>query len=186
MIEIRKYLNFIKEVEGLKSVTRTAWMKSGRQESTAEHSWRLALFAAIVAKQFPELDQEKVLFMSLVHDLGECYSGDKSAKLLPDKIEKIKEEESAIKKLASFLPEEIGKHIIDVCKEYNEGVTKEAIFVKALDKAETIIQHNQGKNPSDFDYEFNLTYGLKYFEQEVFLKSLRAELDRETRNKLNQ
>ncbi|AZS15432.1 HD domain-containing protein [Paenibacillus lutimineralis] len=185
MIEIRKHLNFIKEVEGLKSVTRTAWMQSGRQESTAEHSWRLALFAAITAKQFPELDYEKVLFMSLIHDLGERYSGDQSAVLLPDKTEKEKEEKMAVKKLASFLPLIEGNQLIAVWNEYEEGVTKEALFVKALDKAETIIQHNQGENPPDFDYEFNLTYGLKHFEQEAFLKSLRVELDRETRNKLD-
>ncbi|MCM3038495.1 hypothetical protein M3201_02095 [Paenibacillus motobuensis] len=75
--------------------------------------------------------------MSLIHDLGERYSGDQSA-----------------------------------------------VFVKALDKAETIIQHNQGQNPQDFNYEFNITYGLKYFEKEAFLEDLRAELDRETRSKL--
>ncbi|MGE7114511.1 HD domain-containing protein [Lysinibacillus sp. NPDC047702] len=51
----------------------------------------------------------------------------------------------------------MGDNIIDICKEYNEGVTKEAVLVKALDKDETIIQYNQGKNPPDFDYEFNLT-----------------------------
>jgi len=185
MMEIRKYLNFIKEVEGLKSVTRTAWMQSGRQESTAEHSWRLALFASITAKQFPELDYEKILFMSLIHDLGERYTGDQSAVLLSDKQEKAREEKAAIEKLACFLPSEAGKQIIDVWKEYEEGVTKEAVFVKALDKAETIIQHNQGQNPSGFNYEFNLTYGLKYFEEGAFLKGLRAELDRETRNKLD-
>lgn len=185
MMEIRKYLNFIKEVEGLKSVTRTSWMQSGRQESTAEHSWRLALFVSITAKQFPELDYEKVLFMSLIHDLGERYSGDQSAVLLPDKQEKTRVEKAAIEKLARFLPSEAGQQIIDVWKEYEEGVTKEAVFVKALDKAETIIQHNQGQNPSDFNYEFNLTYGLEYFEEGAFLKGLRAELDRETKNKLN-
>ena len=42
-------------------------------------------------------------------------------------------------------------------KEYNEESTPEAKLIKALDKAETIIQHNQGKNPPDFDYEFNLS-----------------------------
>lgn len=33
-------------------------------------------------------------------------------------------------------------------------VTLEAKAVKALDKLETILQHNQGLNPSDFDYTF--------------------------------
>ena len=31
-------------------------------------------------------------------------------------------------------------------QEYNDNSSPEAHLVKALDKAETIIQHNQGKN----------------------------------------
>ena len=52
--------------------------------------------------------------------------------------------------------------------------------VKALDKAETILQHNQGKNPPDFDYAFNLTYGASYFKGDPRLEELRSILDAET------
>ena len=52
---------------------------------------------------------------------------------------------------------------MDLWKEYNEAVSKEARLVKALDKAETIMQHNQGCNPAGFDYDFNLEYGQEYF-----------------------
>ena len=58
-----QYLNFIKETELLKNVLRTAWGSTGRQESTAEHSWRLALFAALLLGDYPELDGKRVLFM---------------------------------------------------------------------------------------------------------------------------
>lgn len=37
------YLSFIKESERLKTVLRTAWLSDGSRESTAAHSWRLAL-----------------------------------------------------------------------------------------------------------------------------------------------
>ena len=47
--EVEAYTDFIKEAEGLKSTLRTAWTAEGRQESTAEHSWRLALFAGSIA-----------------------------------------------------------------------------------------------------------------------------------------
>lgn len=33
-------------------------------------------------------------------------------------------------------------------EEYSQGITPEARLVKALDKAETIIQHSQGRNPA--------------------------------------
>ena len=55
-----------------------------------------------------------------------------------------------------------------------------AILEKALDKAETILQHNQGKNPPDFDYGFNLEYGKPYFSFHPLLKELRSLLDAQT------
>ena len=76
-----RYLAFIKETELLKNVLRTAWGSAGRQESTAEHSWRLALFAALMLGEYPELDGKRVLLMCLIHDLGELYDGDISAAL---------------------------------------------------------------------------------------------------------
>ena len=56
-VEVEAYTDFIKEAEGLKSTLRTAWTAEGRQESTAEHSWRLALFAGVMCREFPELGQ---------------------------------------------------------------------------------------------------------------------------------
>lgn len=75
MTEINQYLGFIKEI---KSVTGTDWPQFDRQESTAEHTWRMALLVALIAKKFPELDYEKLLFMSLIHDIGERYTEDQS------------------------------------------------------------------------------------------------------------
>ena len=50
----------------------------------------------------------------------------------------------------------------------------------ALDKSETILQHTQGANPADFDYEFNLTYGAEWFRDDALLRRLRRLLDAET------
>ena len=58
---LEKYLRFIREVERLKSVERTAWTTSGRRESTAEHSWRLALLAMVLCGEYPRLDRLRVL-----------------------------------------------------------------------------------------------------------------------------
>lgn len=100
--EVEEYTDFIKEAEGLKSTLRTAWTAEGRQESTAEHSWRLALFAGVMCREFPELDWEKVLMMCLVHDLGERYSGDISAALRPDADDKLNREREDIQRICSF------------------------------------------------------------------------------------
>jgi putative hydrolase of HD superfamily len=182
-VEIEKFIAFIEEAEKLKSVVRTAWTSSGRRESTAEHSWRLALLAGIMSGDHPGLDVAKVLMMSLIHDIGEIYEGDISAALNPDKESKHEAEYRAAKAVFSILPETQAQRMMDIWMEYNDNATPEARLVKALDKAETIIQHNQGSNPPDFDYRFNLGYGKEYFEKDDTLKRLRAMIDEKTRGK---
>ena len=62
--------------ERLKCNTRHSWTSTGRRESVAEHSWRLALMALLVADEFPDVDCGRVVRMCLVHDLGEAFTGD--------------------------------------------------------------------------------------------------------------
>lgn len=181
---IEKTVRFIKEAERLKSVTRTAWTREGRRESTAEHSWRLALLAGLAAERFPELDKARVLMMCLVHDMGELYEGDVSAALLPDPQAKEEAERRAVRRAFAFLPEPQGAALLDLWEEYNAHATPEARLVKALDKAETILQHTQGKNPDGFDYAFNLEYGKTLFGDGGPLSALRKLLDERTVGKI--
>ena len=74
---------------------------------------------------------------------------------------------------------------MDLWQEYEDGRTPESRLVKALDKAETIIQHNIGKNPPDFDYAFNLQYGKPYFTEDALLEEIRSALDEETRRHIS-
>lgn len=181
MNNIDKVIRFIKEIENLKSVTRTAWTKTGRRESTAEHSWRLAMLLMVLREDFKDLDIDKAIKMSLVHDLGELYDGDISAKLQNDNDNKSEMEEKAMRRMLTILPENLAENIYDLWKEYNECSTKEAKLVKAMDKLETIVQHNQGNNPEDFDYEFNLQYGKQYFMDNEILEYMRYIIDEDTK-----
>lgn len=180
MENIARYISFIQEAEKLKSILRTAWSSSGREESTAEHSWRLALLAGIVLKEYPQFDGQKVLMMCLIHDMGEIYDGDISAALLPDAGEKFQMEFDAVQQVFGLLPEEQRDEMMALWQEYNDDSSPEAHLVKALDKAETIIQHNQGLNPPEFDYDFNLEYGTAYFKNDPFLQKMRNILDEDT------
>lgn len=186
MNQLESYLNFIKTIEGIKSVTRTAWTESGRHESTAEHSWRLAMLALVLKDEFPELDSYKVLTMCLIHDMGELYTGDIPAIENPCAEDKESREHEDVSKIFDTLPEKTGTKLLELWEEYSEAATPEARLVKALDKAETILQHNQGKNPPDFDYGFNLSYGKKYFEDDSRLNVLREVLDKETKELFTQ
>lgn len=181
MDSLKNYIQFIKEAEQLKNVRRTAWTSEGKQESTAEHSWRLALLAMAVLEEYPQLNSLKVIKMALLHDSGEIREGDISAALRPDPGEKYLAEERGASELFSLLPPHMEKEYMELWKEYNEAVSKESRLVKALDKAETILQHNQGCNPPDFDYGFNLEYGQEYFCEDPLLAEFRQILDADTR-----
>ena len=47
--------------ENLKCNTRHGWTSTGRQESVADHSWRISLMAMLIAPEFPEADMNKVM-----------------------------------------------------------------------------------------------------------------------------
>lgn len=185
MEKLKRYLEFIRETERLKNVLRTAYTSQGRHESTAEHSWRLALLAAVFTAERPGLNRERVLLMCLVHDLGEAYEGDIPAIAQGDPSAKEASERTAVERLTAILPAAAGAMIREVWEEYEACQTPEARWVKALDKAETIIQHNQGANPAGFDYAFNLTYGSDYFNDGDVLGDLRRLLDDETRRHIS-
>ena len=174
----RQLILFVEGLERLKYETRHAWTITGRQESIADHSWRVAMFALVLAPGLPHIDMDRVVRILLVHDLGEAIEGDVSAKLetaSPD--EKLRREEAALVELTEPLAEAARAVILELWREYADGTTPEAKVAKALDKIETIIQHNQGSNPADFDHAFNLGYGAGLADVEPVLARIREEVD---------
>ena len=139
------------------------------------------MLAMVLCGEYPRLDRLRVLQLALVHDLGETYDGDIPAVAQTTPGVKAASELAAIDRLTRLLPPEAGAGIREIWEEYEACQTPEARWVKALDKAETIIQHNQGANPAGFDYAFNLTYGSEYFDDGALLSDLRLLLDEETR-----
>ena len=75
-MEERTFLEVLGVAERLKDATRHCYTSGGRHESVAEHSWRAALMAYFLRDEFPEADMDKVIKMCLIHDLGECFTGD--------------------------------------------------------------------------------------------------------------
>jgi putative hydrolase of HD superfamily len=174
-------LAFLRHAERLKIVTRTAWTSDGKRESTAEHTWRLALFALSLRPWFPELDYGRVLAIALVHDLGEAINGDISAVIQAGAPPKLEQERRDLLQLLEPAPSAVRDSFVALWEEYNAAATPEAKFVKAVDKLETVLQHNQGRNPPDFDYAFNLPYGQAYTAYHPVIAQIRAALDADTR-----
>lgn len=182
--KLKGKLAFLRETEKLKDVLRSGHTSSGRAESTAEHSWRLCLMAMAFEEELAGLDLLKVLKLCVVHDLGEAIHGDIPAVnqgAHPDKSER---ERADLLTLMAPLDEKLRGELLVLWDEYENAASPEAKAVKALDKLETILQHNQGANPEDFDYAFNLGYGRKHTGTTPLFSALRALVDDDTRRRI--
>lgn len=174
-------LAFIQAAERLKSVLRSAHASNGRQESTAEHTWRLCLLAMTLQDLLGPLDFERVLKLCVIHDLGEALRGDVPAVAQQEETSKSIDERNDLVELTSPLPTTLQAELLSLWDDYEHGQSLEGRVVKALDKIETIIQHNQGANPPGFDYAFNLEYGQKLMAVHPVIKQLRSLVDDATR-----
>jgi putative hydrolases of HD superfamily len=134
----------------------------------------------VFAPRFPGVDVGKLLRICIVHDLGEAIGGDISAKLQVDMPNKAEQERRDLLQLTEPLPAHTREEIVALWDEYEQAASLEARIAKGLDKLETILQHNQGAMPADFDFRFNLEYGAKYTTDDPILRTIRAVLDEET------
>lgn len=174
---------FLRKAENLKNTLRSAYTSNGRRESSAEHSWRLCLLVLATGGFFEGIDVGKLLRLAVVHDLGEAVSGDISAVDQTAAIGKSELERHGMLEICADLPPDLQIELLSLWDEYEAASTPEARIIKGLDKLETIAQHNQGKNPPEFDYEFNLAYGQEYMDFHPLLRQIRDILDGETRRK---
>ncbi len=75
--DVRQLLNFLSSIEQIKKEMRHSWLSDGRQESTAEHCWRLALMVMLVAPYLQQaFDVDRAIKMALLHDIVEAEVGD--------------------------------------------------------------------------------------------------------------
>jgi putative hydrolases of HD superfamily len=181
--EMAGVLQFLREAERLKNVYRTSWTSNGQQESTASHTWRLCLIAVVLERYLPEINVGKLLKMCIIHDLGEAISGDIPAIHQSSSAPKAAQERQDLQVLLEPLPDAVKQEIVALWDEYEGATSTEARIAKALDKLETLLQHNQGANPADFDYAFNIDYGRRFTDAVPLAAELRAIIDVETRQK---
>ena len=180
----RTYIEFLNKIEKLKCNTRHSWTSSGRQESVAEHSWRLAVMAMLCADEYSELDINKVIKMCLIHDFGEAITGDIPAFLKTAQNEL--DEDVAVTKLLSVLPADMQTELQLLFDEMNARETPEAKLFKSLDNLEALLSHNEADISTWLprEYEENLTYGQKNCEWSEWTKELREEIRNDSIEKI--
>lgn len=177
-------LQILHTAEKLKDTTRHCDTSGGRRESVAEHSWRLALMAYLLRDEFPALDMDKVVRMCLIHDLGECFTGD-----IPSFLKTgadAAREDSLLARWVSSLPVPYCTDMAALYAEMDALETQEARLYKALDKLEAVIQHNEAPISTWLprEYALNLTYADESVAFSPYLTALREAVRDETKAKI--
>lgn len=180
----RELIDFLGVLERLKCNTRHAWTSTGRHETVAAHSWRLATMALLLTEELPGLDIQRVIAMCLIHDFGEAVTGDIPSFLKRDVDEDV--EADAIRTMLAGIPPKERAMLTALFDEMDALATPEAKAYKALDKLEAVLQHNE--SPLDtwlpLEYDLQRTYGWDEVRDFPYLKALREELLADTDRKI--
>ena len=185
-MEVQTFLDVMHLAERLKDAVRHSYSSGGRRESVAEHSWRITLMAFFLRDEFPEADMNKVMEMCLIHDLGECFTGDIPTFLKTDADEQ--REEQLLGDWVRSLPEPYSTRMLDLYGEMEALETQEAKIYKALDKMEAILQHNEAPISTwiPLEYDLNKTYGFEQAAFSPYLTALREQMLSDTENKIEE
>lgn len=179
-----QFITFLGRVEKLKSVPRHCVTSDDVTENVAAHSWRTALMAYLLKDELADVDIDKVIRMCLIHDLGECFTGDIPTfrKTAADEAD----EERQLLAWVDTLPAPYDAQMRALYREMAALETTEARIYKALDKFEAVIQHNE--SPIDTweprEYDLNRTYAQENAAFSPYLTRLRQAIRQETEDKI--
>ena len=174
MSNLKNSVDFIKEIEKLKSVTRFNRTLDGRFENSAEHSWQGAIAAIVLQDYYPEkLKMEKVISMLLIHDLGEIYAGDTWVFDDEKKIHSHDRELESIEKTMSLLPEDKYLNMKNLWLEFEKGQSAESRYARVIDALVPLINHLE---VSQLNYNPDNISADMVLEKKKFIKSESEEL----------
>ena len=185
-MEARKLLDILFVAERLKDTTRHCYTAKGRHESVAEHSWMMTLMTFFMRDEFPDVDMDKVMRMCVIHDLGECFTGDIPTFEKNEAHEQ--KEEDLLYGWVDSLPEKYAIEMRELYEEMSERKTAEAKIYKAIDGLEAVIQHNISDISTWIpkEYDLNLTYAQDKVEFSEYLKELRQLVREDTLKKIDE
>lgn len=138
---LKKQMEFILEVDKLKKIGRQTYISdASRKENDSEHSWHLALMAVILSEHANSgVDVLKVISMVLIHDIVEIDAGDTYAYDATANATKRIREEAAADRIFNILPEDQAKNMRALWEEFEECITPEAQFARALDNVQPVM-----------------------------------------------
>lgn len=164
---MRIFINFLQELSKMRKIPRRGLVLIGMKNpaSIMDHSFRTAIMTWILGRG-RKINLERAIKMALIHDLCEVYAGDitpydynslpknkkewpklfdswprfSQSKKIKNFLKKHKKEEAGLKKITSKLPASLKKEIMGLWYDYEKGSTKEARFVRQINRLETLLQ----------------------------------------------
>ena len=138
---LSRQIDFLGEIEKLKTVSRANRTTDGRAENSAEHSWHVALMALLLAEHADaDLDWLRVTRMLLVHDIVEIDAGD-TWLYAADQGSKPEAENRAAERLYALLPDDQYADYLLLWREFEARETDEAKFAAAIDGLQPLLNH---------------------------------------------
>ncbi|MCI8430241.1 MAG: HD domain-containing protein [Lachnospiraceae bacterium] len=148
---LKKQLDFALEIDREKNIFRQTHLSGhGRNENDAEHAWHMAIMAYLLREYSNEaIDIARVMIMCLIHDIVEIEAGDTYAYDTEHKKTQKAREDAAKEKLYSMLPEDQKEELTALFDEFEEGLTAEAKFARAMDNLQPLLL-NHSNNGADW------------------------------------
>jgi putative hydrolase of HD superfamily len=188
--QITSILKVLEIAERLKFELRHSYTSSGRQESVAEHTWRMSLMGVLIEPLLTQkIDTARLLKMIILHDLVEAEARDISAlDVLRNpgiKLAKVEKEKQAIENLRLALKETNGQEIYDLFYEFEEKQTYESRVANALDKLEVQLQHNHADFATWEEIEYDMSYMMdKHVLFDPTLIELKNQIEKQAEEKM--
>lgn len=187
-MDAEKLLEILGVAGKLRENTRHNWITAERQESVADHSYRISLLALLLSgeEEFRGYDMNRVIRMCLIHDLGEAFTGD-----IPtfNKTEEDAEREASVmERWVEDFPEPQRTEWRALLSEMGKLSSREAKLYKALDRLEAVISHNEADIRSwlPLEYELQKRYGEEDVQFSPYLRRLKAAIDAWTDRKIRE
>ena len=134
-------LDFFKTTVNLKKISRQGWIDKlsiDAPESVADHSYSMAMISMVIS-DLENYNSEKILKMTLLHDLTESKIGDFTPEQI-NKESKIQLENSAFNEIIEHLPKSIKNEYLKIWNEYQENTSQESKIIHQIDKLEMALQ----------------------------------------------
>jgi putative hydrolase of HD superfamily len=143
---LSQQLAFILEIDKLKSILRQTPITGPerRQENDAEHSWHIAVIAALLAEYAPTaIDVARVIRMLLIHDIVEIDAGDTFAYDAAGYSDKAERESRAADRIFGLLPADQAAELRALWDEFEAAATPESRYANALDRLQPLLLNSR-------------------------------------------